>query len=401
MSAEHKARFFQDYKWTLFSGSCLAVHFGTWVWSLENTSLAHSLLLVSTTPIILVVFALVMRHAISWGEILGAVVAVVGVAVLAGGAAAGKEAEVTLIGDLSALAAAVSVALHWHAGKYLRTYQPVFVYSAPVTAIAAGSLLLTALAFEDHSIVGENRHGIFGWTRSAKYAPFVVYLGAVPGIIGHQGFNTVLKYMPPLMVSLAVQFEPIVGPLIGWAVGVALPPGIFTWIGGAVVLVAAAGATVATAKRQEQEEQQSRGRVGMMKLPTQDLEDYEVDLDTLDLDQSLHQSIDASLGDRDYEMAGLKAPAGEQPVQIDVDSGGKVAKGVGLGVPVQQNGGSQAAADTNSSQLVSSSIGGGGSNGWDSGVQYHEQLSDGFMDVELGPPRRTAICSYADKPADM
>lgn len=78
MSADDKARFFKDYKWTLFSGVTLAVHFGTWVWSLENTSLAHSLLLVSTTPIILVVFALIMRHAISAGEILGAVFAVVG-----------------------------------------------------------------------------------------------------------------------------------------------------------------------------------------------------------------------------------------------------------------------------------------------------------------------------------
>lgn len=100
---------------------------------------------------------------------------------LAGGAAAGKEAEVTLPGDLSAIAAAVAVALHWHAGKYLRTYQPVFVYSAPVTAIAAGMLMLTGFILEEHSLVGGNRHGIFGWTHSARYAPFVVYLGAVPG----------------------------------------------------------------------------------------------------------------------------------------------------------------------------------------------------------------------------
>lgn len=55
-----------------------AIHFGTWVWSLEHTSLAHSLLLVSTTPIIIVAWTLLRRHAISAGEVAGAVLALVG-----------------------------------------------------------------------------------------------------------------------------------------------------------------------------------------------------------------------------------------------------------------------------------------------------------------------------------
>lgn len=86
--------------------------------------------------------------------------------------------------------------------------------------------------------------------------------------------------MAPLMVSLAVQFEPVVGPLIGWAVGVSLPPGIYTWIGGAIVLLAAVGATVATARRQEQEEQQCKH--SPMQIPTQDLDDFELDIDSLE-----------------------------------------------------------------------------------------------------------------------
>jgi hypothetical protein len=55
-----------------------ALHFGTWVWSLQHTSLAHSLLLVSTTPIILVAYSLVMRQPISAGEVAGALLAVAG-----------------------------------------------------------------------------------------------------------------------------------------------------------------------------------------------------------------------------------------------------------------------------------------------------------------------------------
>lgn len=62
------------------------------------------------------------------------------------------------------------------------------------------------------------------------------------------------RYLTPLLVSLAVQLEPVLGPALGWAVGVAAAPGLFTWIGGSVVLLATIGATLATAKRQQQEE---------------------------------------------------------------------------------------------------------------------------------------------------
>ena len=60
--------------------------------------------------------------------------------------------------------------------------------------------------------------------------------------------------MTPLLVSLAVQLEPVLGPALGWALGVAAAPGLFTWIGGSVVLLATVGATLATAQRQKQEE---------------------------------------------------------------------------------------------------------------------------------------------------
>jgi drug/metabolite transporter (DMT)-like permease len=45
---------------------------------MQATSLAHSLLLVSTSPVINVGVALVLRHAISAGEVAGALLAVGG-----------------------------------------------------------------------------------------------------------------------------------------------------------------------------------------------------------------------------------------------------------------------------------------------------------------------------------
>jgi hypothetical protein len=61
--------------------------------------------------------------------------------------------------------------------------------------MAATLLTVTGLLAESRSLFGApgQRHGAFGWLLSRHYAPFVVYLSTVPGIVGHQGFNTVLK----------------------------------------------------------------------------------------------------------------------------------------------------------------------------------------------------------------
>lgn len=63
---------------TAASGACLAAHFAAWVGSLKATSLAHSLLLVCMAPVVLVIWALLRRQPISWGEIVGTLLALAG-----------------------------------------------------------------------------------------------------------------------------------------------------------------------------------------------------------------------------------------------------------------------------------------------------------------------------------
>ena len=41
------------------------------------------------------------------------------------------------------------------------------------------------------------------------------YLAIGPGIVGHTGLNTVLKYLAPLVISLSTVTEPLIGSLIG------------------------------------------------------------------------------------------------------------------------------------------------------------------------------------------
>jgi len=64
---------------------------------------------------------------------------------------------------------------------------PVFVYAFAVTGLAASLLTLAAMAFEGARLFQAGTGGCFGWAADTRYLPKVLYLAAVPGVLGHQG----------------------------------------------------------------------------------------------------------------------------------------------------------------------------------------------------------------------
>lgn len=64
------------------------------------------------------------------------------------------------------------------------------------------------------------------------------------------GLNTLLRHLTPLTIGLGISLEPLVGSLIGWALGVAGAPGPFTLGGGAMVLAATIVVTFASGQRE-------------------------------------------------------------------------------------------------------------------------------------------------------
>jgi|APGre2960657404_1045060.scaffolds.fasta_scaffold43907_3 drug/metabolite transporter (DMT)-like permease len=154
-----------------------------------------------------------------------------------------SEEEVGLAGDAAALAAAAAMVGYLLVGRRLRAWMPVFVYVAPVTGVAACGLTLAAAASGGVA-------GALGWLANGRYAAVVAYLAVCPGIVGHAGLNTLLRYMTPLTIGLATQMEPVLGPLISSAAGLSAPPGAATYGGGALVLAATALVLVSSSERE-------------------------------------------------------------------------------------------------------------------------------------------------------
>lgn len=233
-------RFWTRKTWLLLSASglALAAHFGAWVASLDETTLTHSLLFVTAHPLVIVVGMFLLAPTISTirrpmrNEALGALICFIGagITLLDAGSSQGDQ-TVTVLGDALAFGGAVFVVGYIVVGRVLRTWLPIFLYAFPVTLLAALLLIpLSWLVEPDFAT-----YGVAGWTDGEFFIWFLL-LALVAGLLGHTGLNTCLRYISPLIVSVSVTLEPVLGSIIGWLFFDSGVPGKWTWLGGLVLM---------------------------------------------------------------------------------------------------------------------------------------------------------------------
>ena len=228
MDSNAKTRLFEQRTILIIvgSGCALAAHFGTWVTSLDHTSLAHSLLFVTSHPIIIVAGTALLVRRPHRLETAGALVGLLGAGITL--LDAKNSGEVTLWGDFLAFLGAITVVGYIVAGRILREWMPVFVYAVPVTFL--GAILLIPVSI----MMGESTAAL-GWVESELLGWFIL-LAFLAGIVGHTGLNACLRWLAPLTISFAVTLEPIIGAFIGWFFFSEEVPGKWTWLGGLILI---------------------------------------------------------------------------------------------------------------------------------------------------------------------
>ena len=205
------------------SGVFLGLHFATWISSLSYTSVASSVVLVSTTPLF-VGFAVhfLFRERVPPLMFVGIALATLGGAVIGWGdfRASGQA----LWGDLLALVGAVMASAYFLIGRSLRRHLPLLAYVAPTYAVAA-LVLIVALLLSGQSILGYP---------ARSYGMFVL-LAIGPQVIGHSSLNWALRYLSPIFVTVSVLGEPIGSTILAYWV-LRERPKALELIGGAVIL---------------------------------------------------------------------------------------------------------------------------------------------------------------------
>ena len=214
----------QDLWVGIASGVALGAHFGFWISSLDHTSVAASVVLVSTQPVFVAIMAyLIFGERTSPLSFAGILAALVGTAVIAGDDSVGSAA---LLGNALALAGAVTVAVYVLIGRSARTGGiGVLPYSVVVYSAAALALLPVALVLDVR---------LWGYSGETWFWLWAITLG--PQLMGHTVFNWALRYVEASVISGTILAEPVISALLAWLI-LAEKPGLPTMLGGCVVLL--------------------------------------------------------------------------------------------------------------------------------------------------------------------
>lgn len=232
----------------LLSGAFLAVHFATWISSLAYTSVASSVVLVTSTPLWVGLFSpLFLKERLDKRLWIGLVIALAGAIIVGGGQACNFSSQGLVCPDLAtfvqgrsflgnglALVGAWAAAGYMIVGRKARPGISLVSYISIVYSTAAVLLVMMALGS------GARMTGLAPVTTL-----WLLLLAVLPQLLGHSSYNYALGYLPAAFVSVSVLAEPIGTTLLAVLVLGELPT-TPEWIGGIIILV---GIAVATLRR--------------------------------------------------------------------------------------------------------------------------------------------------------
>ncbi len=198
----------------LLAGVFLGLHFTFWITSLFFTTVASSVVLVTTTPLFTALVEWIrgeLQRPLRTLLVIGMVLA--GMGFLGGGDwALGGRA---LLGDVLALLGAVCAAGYLITGRRVRREVPATLYVGPVYGVAALLLLLMSV-FSGTSLA----------IPSPRAAAGVLWLALVPQGLGHTLINWGLGRTTATGVSLLILGEPVLSTLWAWWLLKEVPPGV-------------------------------------------------------------------------------------------------------------------------------------------------------------------------------
>ena len=192
-------------------GLVLAVHFSLWLASVRMTSVANSVVLVTTHPLFVAgISALFLKEYSPRYALLGGIVAGAGVLVMF----AGDISTGGLLGDAMAFGGAIAAGTYIVAGRSERRKLPTGTYCVVVYAFT--TLFLLPGAFWESRLVPAAG---FDWV-------LFIAMAAVPGIMGHTFYNYALGHVSAFLVSTSLLGEPVLSSLLAALLFAQVPPAL-------------------------------------------------------------------------------------------------------------------------------------------------------------------------------
>jgi len=210
---------------TLLSGFVLGWHFYFWIASLDYTSIASSVVLVTTQPIFLVAFtSIFLGEKPGFRGYIGIGLAIAGTVLIAGFDL--KLSGDYLYGDFLAILGAIMAAAYLFFGRIVRSTLNIIPYIYVVYSTAAFTLGVILL------VTGQ----LFAAYKPMDYFYFGL-LAIGPTLIGHSLYNYMVKHIKAYKVGISIVAEPVLASI--WAIFIFKEiPNIGTITGGVLIILA-------------------------------------------------------------------------------------------------------------------------------------------------------------------
>ncbi|GAA0431574.1 DMT family transporter [Lentibacillus halophilus] len=213
----------KDWILSALAGIFLAFHFIVWFESLNYTSVASSVVLVTLQPIFAFLGTyLCFQERFSYGAIISMIIAIIGSFIISWG-----DFQISLsalLGDMLALLGAVLVTGYFLMGQGARKRLSLMTYTFIVYGISSVTLIL-------YNLIGQN--AFFGYPADH----WLVFLGLAvfPTFLGHTLFNWALKWLSTATISMGIVFEPVGASILAYVIlGETVTPSQL--LGGTIVL---------------------------------------------------------------------------------------------------------------------------------------------------------------------
>jgi len=221
----------------IISGAFLAIHFATWISSLEYTSVASSVVFVATGPLwVAILSPMLLNERLTRVAVIGLVLALVGGTVIGlsdacvwnNGLQCPELSHVmqgrAMWGNFLALCGALAISGYLTIGRKVRVKLSLIPYIFLVYGVSA--IVLNIIMFI-------SRQSPFGYSPAAY--GWIFLLAVIPQLIGHSTFNWLLKYLSATMVAVTTLAEPIGSAILAF-IFLKETPGLAVLFGGALIL---------------------------------------------------------------------------------------------------------------------------------------------------------------------
>lgn len=214
----------KDFTLCAASGFFLALHYASWISSIQMTTIANSTVLVACSPMFVAILNFfIMKEKPSYRMVIGIAMSLAGTFIIAMGSAGGSQNSM-MAGNVLAFLGAIFVAVYLVIGGIVRKRLSAGTYVFIVYSVSA--VVLFAMCFAGSIPI---------YPYPAREFALFFALAFFCSILGHTVYNYLVKYFSSTLISVSTLSEPIFASIMALFFFSEIPT-VHTLAGGIIIL---------------------------------------------------------------------------------------------------------------------------------------------------------------------